>query len=103
MDLSLVYMTFGNKEEARSIGKVIVQENLVACANIINNVNSLYPRGDFQVKVALDRCPAVVPPGCAVGVDSGALLFQSDVPRLRTVQAGNAHADSNQGEHCQVC
>lgn len=42
MDLSLVYMTFGNKEEARSIGKVIVQENLVACANIINNVNSLY-------------------------------------------------------------
>jgi len=42
MDLNFVYMTFGNKEEAQSIGKVLVQENLVACVNIIDGVNSLY-------------------------------------------------------------
>ena len=42
MDLNLVYMTFGNKKEARSIGKVLVEEKLVACVNIIDHVNSFY-------------------------------------------------------------
>jgi periplasmic divalent cation tolerance protein len=35
-------MTFSNKEEARSIGKTLVKESLVACVNIIDGVNSLY-------------------------------------------------------------
>ena len=35
-------MTFGNKKEARSIGKVLVEEKLVACVNIIDHVNSFY-------------------------------------------------------------
>ena len=42
MDLNFVYMTFGNKKEARSIGKILVEERLVACVNIIDSVNSLY-------------------------------------------------------------
>jgi periplasmic divalent cation tolerance protein len=62
-------MTFGNKEEALSIGKVIVQENLVACVNIINNVNSLYIwqdklQDDQEVimiaKTTSDRMPMVI-------------------------------------------
>jgi periplasmic divalent cation tolerance protein len=42
VDLNVVYMTFGNKKEARSIGKILVEERLVACVNIIDSVNSLY-------------------------------------------------------------
>ena len=42
MDLNFVYMTFGSKKEARSIGKVLVEERLVAGVNIIDRVNSLY-------------------------------------------------------------
>ena len=42
MELNFVYITFGNKEEARSIGKVLVEEKLVACVNIFDGVNSFY-------------------------------------------------------------
>jgi periplasmic divalent cation tolerance protein len=42
MDIDLVYMTFGSKEEARAVGKVLVEEKLIACANIFDGVNSIY-------------------------------------------------------------
>ncbi len=38
----MIYMTFGNKEEARSVGKTLVEERLVACVNIFDGINSLY-------------------------------------------------------------
>jgi len=42
MDLRFVYMTAKDKEEARSIGKVLVTEKLAACVNIFDGMNSLY-------------------------------------------------------------
>lgn len=42
MDFKLVYMTFGSKQEARAIGKVLLEERLAAGVNIIEGVNSLY-------------------------------------------------------------
>ena len=38
----VVYMTAGDKDEARSIGKVLVESKLVACVNILENMTSLY-------------------------------------------------------------
>ena len=42
MDIIWVYITMPDKAEARSIGKTLVQEQLVACVNIFDGVNSLY-------------------------------------------------------------
>lgn len=42
MGISWVYMTFGSKGEARAIGKVLVEERLVACVNIFDGVTSIY-------------------------------------------------------------
>ena len=42
MNVNLVYMTAGNMEEARKIGKEIVSQRLAACVNIIDNMNSFY-------------------------------------------------------------
>jgi periplasmic divalent cation tolerance protein len=36
------YVTVGNNEEAGNIGRILVEENLAACVNIINNINSIY-------------------------------------------------------------
>jgi periplasmic divalent cation tolerance protein len=41
-DLYLIYMTFADKQEARSIGRVLVEEQLVACVNIFDGINSIY-------------------------------------------------------------
>jgi len=42
MKVHLIYITAGNKEEAKTIGKELITSKLAACVNIIDNMNSLY-------------------------------------------------------------
>jgi periplasmic divalent cation tolerance protein len=42
MKTSLIYITTGGPEEARVIAKELVSERLAACANIFENMRSLY-------------------------------------------------------------
>lgn len=42
MRYSLVYITTKNKEEAKIIGKLLLQSRLAACINIIDNMESMY-------------------------------------------------------------
>ena len=44
--LCWVYMTVGTFEEARKIGQILVEKNLVACVNLIENMTSIYKWGD---------------------------------------------------------
>ena len=37
-----VYMTTGSVKEAKSIGRILVEQNLVACVNLIENMTSIY-------------------------------------------------------------
>ncbi len=37
-----VYMTASGKDEARKLGRVLLEERLVACVNIIDAINSMY-------------------------------------------------------------
>jgi len=41
-DFYFLYITCRDKEEARSIGKTLVTSKLIACANIINKMESIY-------------------------------------------------------------
>lgn len=41
-NLRLVYITTKNKQEARTIGKKLVEERLAACCNIIDGMESIY-------------------------------------------------------------
>ena len=38
----LVYMTSGSIEEAKNIGQKLVEQNLAACVNLLENMNSIY-------------------------------------------------------------
>ncbi len=42
MSVNFIYITAGNAEEAKDIGKKLVSDRLAACVNIIDNVNSIY-------------------------------------------------------------
>ncbi|MFO7598191.1 MAG: divalent-cation tolerance protein CutA [Candidatus Desulfacyla sp.] len=42
MKANLIYITAGSMDEARTIAKELVSNRLAACANIIDNMNSLY-------------------------------------------------------------
>lgn len=41
-NLRLVYITAPNKEEAKSIGRTLVEEKLAACVNIVDGMESIY-------------------------------------------------------------
>ncbi|MDR9418495.1 divalent-cation tolerance protein CutA [Gracilimonas sp.] len=48
-NLRLIYVTTPDIEEARKIGRALVEENLAACANIIDGMNSIYKwKGEIQ-------------------------------------------------------
>jgi periplasmic divalent cation tolerance protein len=42
MDMRLVYMTAASRDEARKIGRALVEERLAACANLIDGMESIY-------------------------------------------------------------
>ena len=42
METKLIYMTASNKDEARMIGKALINARLAACVNIIENMHSMY-------------------------------------------------------------
>ncbi len=41
-NLRYIYITTSNKEEARKIGRKLVEERLAACVNIIDGMESIY-------------------------------------------------------------
>jgi len=42
MAINLIYITTKNKAEAERIGRILVEERLAACVNIIDGMNSIY-------------------------------------------------------------
>ena len=42
MEINMVYITAGSKDEAKRIGKVLINARLAACVNIIENMTSMY-------------------------------------------------------------
>ena len=49
MQVNFVYITAGSKDEARSIGKALVEGKLAACVNIIDPMHSIYMwEGELQ-------------------------------------------------------
>lgn len=48
-NLRLLYITTSDKDEAKTIGRALVEENLAACANIIDGMQSIYKwKGEIQ-------------------------------------------------------
>ena len=50
-NIYLVYMTAGDKAEARTIGRELVESRLAACVNVLENMTSLYCWDAFRSSV----------------------------------------------------
>ena len=42
MEINMIYITAGSKDEAKRIGKALIITGLAACVNIIENMTSMY-------------------------------------------------------------
>ena len=66
MTLNLIYITAKDKDEARRIGRELVESRLAACVNIIDRVNSMYwwegeVRDDAEAVLVAKTKEALVP------------------------------------------
>lgn len=52
MDARMLYITAGSRDEAKKIGRALVEERLAACANVIDGMDSIYW---WQGKLTDDR------------------------------------------------
>jgi periplasmic divalent cation tolerance protein len=63
MELRFVYITCSGREEARTIGRALVEARLAACINIVGGMNSMYwwdgeIQDDYEaVLIAKTRAP----------------------------------------------
>ena len=57
-NLRLLYITTSDKDEAKKIGRALVEENLAACANVIDSMNSIYKwKGEIKEE---EECVLIV-------------------------------------------
>jgi periplasmic divalent cation tolerance protein len=42
MEINMIYITAGSKDEAAMIGKALINSKLAACVNIIENMHAMY-------------------------------------------------------------
>jgi|SRR6185437_349377 len=42
MDIRMLYITAGSRDEAKKIGRALVEARLAACANVIDGMESVY-------------------------------------------------------------
>lgn len=68
MERCIVYMTAGSREEALAIGRVLVEERLAACVNVLGGITSVFfwdgnvqEDGEvaFLAKTRRERLPAL--------------------------------------------
>ena len=52
MDVRILYITAGSRDEAKKIGRALVEARLAACANVIDGMESIYW---WQGKLTEDR------------------------------------------------
>lgn len=58
MAIVSVYAVFANAEEAERIGRIVVEERLAACINILGSCRSIY-RWEGKIETA-DEVPAIL-------------------------------------------
>lgn len=83
MSIVTVYCVFADEDEARRIGRLVVEESLAACVNILGPCRSFY-RWDGQVEEAREF-PALLKTTDTVAdrlVERLTLLHSYDVPAI---------------------
>jgi periplasmic divalent cation tolerance protein len=85
MSVVSVYAIFANAEEAARIGRIVVEERLAACVNILPNVHSIYRwRGAVETS---EEAAAILKTSAAMAealITRIAALHSYDVPCIVT-------------------
>lgn len=92
MDIATVYCVFGEEEEARRIGRLVVEERLAACVNLLAPCRSLYHwNGKVEEGSEWPALFKTTREGCDELIARLAQLHSYDVPAIVAWTAAQAH------------
>lgn len=90
MTLSVVYAVFGNADEAARIARMVVEEGMAACANILAPCRSIY-RWDGRIEDATE-VPALFKTAQAGRLIARiAALHSYDIPAITSWPISDGH------------
>jgi len=94
MDIRLVYMTAGNKDEARTIGRELVASRLAACVNIIDNMRSIYWwEGEIQEDTEVIFIAKTTESGLPALIEKVKALHSYDCPCIVSLPISGGNPD----------
>ena len=91
MSLSLLYVTFPTEKEARTITQELLSKHLIACANILGQMTSLYRwNGEIEESQEVAVIFKTTSPKVQELIDTLQILHSYDTPAILEIPVGKS-------------
>ncbi len=92
--ISIIYTTIDNEQDARKIANVLIEEQIVACVNIIPNVHSIYRwKGKIEEEKELILIAKTVDENVLKAINRIKKLHNNELPDIIAIPVNNGYSD----------
>ena len=92
--ISIIYTTIDNEQDARKIANVLIEEQIVACVNIIPNVHSIYRwKGKIEEEKELILIAKTVDENVLKAINRIKKLHNNELPDIIAIPVNNGYSE----------
>ena len=92
--ISLIYTTINNEEDAKKIANYLIEEQIVACVNIIPNVQSIYRwKGKIEEEKEFLLIAKTVDENVIKAINKIKKLHNYEIPDIISIPINNGYSE----------
>jgi len=92
--ISLIYTTINNEEDAKKIANYLIEEQIVACVNIIPNVQSIYRwKGKIEEEREFLLIAKTVDENVIKAINKIKKLHNYEIPDIISIPINNGYSE----------
>lgn len=92
--ISLIYTTINNEEDAKKIANYLIEEQIVACVNIIPNVQSIYRwKGKIEEEREFLLIAKTVDENIIKAINKIKKLHNYEIPDIISIPINNGYSE----------
>jgi periplasmic divalent cation tolerance protein len=92
--ISLIYTTINNEEDAKKIANYLIEEQIVACVNIIPNVQSIYRwKGKIEEEREFLIIAKTVDENVIKAINKIKKLHNYEIPDIISIPVNNGYSE----------
>lgn len=92
--ISLIYTTINNEEDAKKIANYLIEEQIVACVNIIPNVQSIYRwKGKIEEETEFLLIAKTVDENVIKAINKIKKLHNYEIPDIISIPINNGYSE----------